>query len=93
MPYLLLRLSAARDISGWPRSAARAVPLLGKRLSAIFGWGGACFRAFADYYAAAALYEHLSRLSNAELGRRGLSRATLARHVLEACDRAPANPD
>jgi hypothetical protein len=33
---------------------------------------------WADYYAAAAMYEQLSGLSDAELARRGLSRATLA---------------
>ena len=42
----------------------------------------------ADYYAAAAAYEHLSKLSDAELQRRGLSRATLARDVCHACDTA-----
>jgi hypothetical protein len=36
----------------------------------------------ADYMAAAAMYEQLSYLSDAELHRRGLSRATLARDVL-----------
>ena len=36
----------------------------------------------ADYWAAAALYEHLSRLSDAELHRRGLSRTKLARDVI-----------
>ncbi len=41
----------------------------------------------ADYYAAAARYERLSNLSNAELRRRGLSRDGLARHVFESCDR------
>ena len=41
-----------------------------------------------DYYTAAALYEQLSRLSDAELQRRGLSRATLASDVCQACDRA-----
>jgi hypothetical protein len=40
----------------------------------------------ADYYEAAALYEELSALSDAELQRRGLSRATLARFVSTACD-------
>jgi hypothetical protein len=35
----------------------------------------------ADHYAAAAMYEQLSRLSDAELQRRGLSRSTLARDV------------
>ncbi len=42
----------------------------------------------ADYYQAAAMYEQLSRLSDAELKRRGLSRATLARDICHACDRA-----
>jgi hypothetical protein len=41
----------------------------------------------ADYYAAAAMYEQLSALSDAELMRRGLSRATLARDVRVGCDR------
>jgi hypothetical protein len=40
----------------------------------------------ADYYEAAALYEELSALCDAELQRRGLSRATLARSVCTACD-------
>jgi hypothetical protein len=44
-------------------------------------------RTCADYYDAAAAYEQLSRLSNAELQRRGLSRETLAREVCEACER------
>jgi hypothetical protein len=35
----------------------------------------------ADALAAAAVYEHLSKLSDAELHRRGLSRSTLACHV------------
>ena len=42
----------------------------------------------ADYYSAAAVYEQLSQLSDAELQRRGLSRATLARDACEACDTA-----
>ena len=40
--------------------------------------------AWSDYYAAAEMYRQLSRLSNAELERRGLSRATLARDVVAA---------
>ena len=46
-------------------------------------WVNSC----ADYYAAAAMYEQLSRLSNAELHKRGLSRDTLARDVCRPCDR------
>jgi hypothetical protein len=41
----------------------------------------------ADYYAAAAIYEQLSRLPDSELNRRGLSRATLASDIARACDR------
>lgn len=41
----------------------------------------------ADYYEAAALYDQFIALSDAELARRGLSRATLARDVREARDR------
>ena len=40
-----------------------------------------------DYFAAAVAYEQLSGLSNAELARRGLSRATLAHDVCVAFDR------
>jgi hypothetical protein len=40
----------------------------------LMAWVETC----ADYYAAAAVYEQLSGLSDAELARRGLSRATLA---------------
>jgi hypothetical protein len=52
---------------------------IGHRLSA---WASAC----ADYYSAAALYDELRTLSDAELQRRGLSRDTLARDVCKACD-------
>lgn len=41
----------------------------------------------ADYNAAAAIHDELSRLSDAELRRRGLSRATLGRDICEALDR------
>lgn len=49
----------------------------------IVTWVDTC----ADYYAAAAMYEQLSALSDTELSRRGLSRANLARDVRAACDR------
>jgi hypothetical protein len=63
----------AWTLSNWIRR-------LGRR---IVTWIDTC----ADYYAAAAMYEQLSALSDAELGRRGLSRTTLARDVRAACDR------
>ncbi len=45
------------------------------------------FRTCVDYYEAAALYEELNRLSDAELARRGLDRPNLARDLCAACDR------
>ena len=47
----------------------------------------AWLNARADYYAAAAIYEQLNKLSNTELHRRGLSRDTLVRDARESCDR------
>jgi len=64
--------STAAPLANWIR-------LAGQR---IVTWANTC----ADYYAAAAMYEQLSRLSNAELERRGLNRATLARDVCDSCD-------
>lgn len=49
-------------------------------------WVGTC----ADYYQAAALYDDLSRLSDAELGRRGQSRATLAWDLSQSCEQQPS---
>jgi hypothetical protein len=51
--------------------------------SHLAAWVGTC----ADYYRAAALYNDLSRLSDAELHRRGLSRATLAWDLSQGYDR------
>ena len=51
--------------------------------SSVRSWIETC----ADYYAASATYEQLSRLSDAELQRRGLSRDTLAREVFKVCER------
>jgi hypothetical protein len=64
--------STAAPLADWIR-------LAGQR---IVTWANTC----ADYYAAAAMYEQLSRLSNAELERRGLNRANLARDVCDSCD-------
>ena len=52
-------------------------------VTSLAAWVETC----ADYYAAAAIYERLSKLSDAELHRRGLSRATLASDICRACDR------
>ena len=66
---------------GTPRPSLGAH--LGALRSHLAAWVGTC----ADYYQAAALYDDLSRLSDAELGRRGLSRATLAWGLGQSCDR------
>jgi hypothetical protein len=63
-----------------PGSRAGWIKSIGIRIAT---WADTC----ADGYAAAAMYEQLSALSDAELARRGLSRASLARDVLAACDR------
>jgi hypothetical protein len=43
----------------------------------------------ADYYTASAVYEQLSKRSDAELRRRGFSRAPLASDIIcQVCDRA-----
>jgi hypothetical protein len=62
-------------------SFANCVSSLGSRIA---DW----LATAADYYTAAAVYEQLSRLSDAELQQRKLSRATLASDVCQACDRA-----
>jgi hypothetical protein len=72
------RREAARDAAA--PSFSDCLNSIGRRLAA---WINTC----ADYSAAAAAYEQLSRLSNAELHRRGLSRDTLARDVCKSCDR------
>lgn len=51
--------------------------------SCLIAWVTACGEA----YVASAMYEDLSRLSDAELRRRGLSREDLAREVHKACER------
>ena len=57
---------------------------LAGRLGALKAHGAAWIETCADYYDAAAVYDQLSRLSDAELRRRGLSRTTLARQICEA---------
>ena len=56
-------------------------------LASLWSGLGLWIRTCADYYDAAAAYEDLARLSNAELDRRGLSRDTLARDICSTCER------
>ena len=59
------------------------LPRMRQRFARIAAWMAIC----AEYHAAAAHYEELSRLSDAELSRRGLTRDTLARDLCETADR------
>jgi hypothetical protein len=60
---------------------------IGHALQSIGAHIAAWIETCADYHAAAGLYEQLSRLSDTELRRRGLSRATLAAEIARRCDR------
>jgi hypothetical protein len=71
------QLSVAASSDGIERSG------LASLLTGLTQWVGTCIA----YYDAAATYEDLARLSNAELQRRGLSRDTLARDVCSLCER------
>ena len=64
-------------------SRGQFVRSLRARFARIAAWLETC----ADYYAAAAMYEQLSRLSDAELQRRGLSRDSLARDACASAER------
>jgi hypothetical protein len=63
------------------REPATSLPSRFKSVGArLLAWAGTC----AAHWEAAALYDQLSALSDADLARRGLSRATLARDVAAA---------
>ncbi len=75
-PLAPSRASAATAARlGWPSRRAW--------LAWLRTWATTC----ADYYRAAALYEQLSALSDAELARHGLCRENLARDICAGCDR------
>jgi hypothetical protein len=59
----------------------------GRRVAALRAWIADCLGVMAEHYAAAGRYQDLARLPDAELERRGLCRATLARDVLAGCGR------
>ena len=65
---------ASSSTGGWGLKA---------RISSMAKWVGDYIKMMAEYYAAATMYEQLSKLSDAELRRRGLSRHSLARDVFE----------
>jgi hypothetical protein len=67
-----------------PASASAFVRAICSTGAGIAGW----LATAADYFTAAAAYERLSGLADAELRRRGMSRERLGRDVCRACDRA-----
>lgn len=69
-----------------PPSATSRVSF-GAHLRSLKGHTAAWAETCADYFQAALLYEDSSRLSDAELGRRGLRRASLGRDIIQTCDR------
>jgi hypothetical protein len=84
---MLARISDTEICSGAqrPPEAEEAPPAgrlrrLGRRIAA---WIATC----RDYWAAASTYEDLARLSDGELARRGLNRATLGWDVCEGRER------
>ena len=82
-------MTAQADTS--PTDADDAIgPSRASRLGPLAAYLAACCQTCTDYYKAAALYEMLSALSDAELQSRGLSRATLAQHICSVCDRSAA---
>jgi hypothetical protein len=74
----------ASELASPQRTRSTHATTLTERLRAIMAWLTVWINTSADAYAAAALYEHLSRLSDAELRRRGLSRSNLALDAKEA---------
>ena len=64
---------------------AEAIAALDRRLGQMREQAAAWIRTAADYYAAAAVYQQLSSLSDAELQRHALSRVSLARDVECLC--------
>ena len=74
-------LSATEFATG--KTGASLTSWIGAVAQRVAIWIDTC----ADYYAAAAMYEQLSRLSDAELARRGPSPPTLAHDVRAQCDR------
>lgn len=57
-------------------------------IQSVMTWLRTFAAACSDYYRAAAKYEDLSRLSDAELRRRSFSRETLAPEICEGVERA-----
>jgi hypothetical protein len=64
---------------------AQATASLSSSIKSVANGFVAWIESCADYWAAAALYDSLRRLSDFELQKRGLSRETLARDIFHSC--------
>jgi hypothetical protein len=85
MAYLSQFPSAGKMLEAVPLASSSTGGLeLKARISSMAKWVGDYIETMADYYAAATMYEQLSKLSDSELQRRGLSRHTLMRDVVAA---------
>ena len=67
-------------------SSSRLEPALSSWIKSFAQHLGTWATTCADYYVAATRYDQLRCLSDAELARRGLNRATLARQVCKDCE-------
>jgi hypothetical protein len=76
-----------------PQASHQRTPHVGRFSSLLRQHVATWVRTCADYYAAAAMHEQLSRLSDAELHRRGLSRERLGWEVCAACDHGNGEVD
>ena len=70
-------------VPGHRASTATVVGAISSLRRYVTAWAATC----ADYYSAAALYEELRGMSDAELRNRGLARQTLAHDLCTANDR------
>ena len=67
-------------------SAGKTAAPFSSRIKSLMKGCAVSMSRFADNWAAATLYDSLRSLSDAELRKRGLSRATLAHDVFQSCD-------
>ena len=77
--------SREQVLSNVPSLLKTSAPVLNRIMCFVKGFA-AWMRSCADYWAAAAIYDSLNKLSDAELRKRGMSRSTLVHDVFRSCD-------
>jgi len=78
-------VSHEQVLSNVPSILKTSAPILNRIMCFVKSFA-AWMRSCADYWAAAAIYDSLNKLSDSELRKRGLSRATLVHDVFRSCD-------